>query len=714
MKTTYLKFIVLAFLLLGNMRVQAEDFSEAVRGGVNLKFSTLPVSEGKAPAVKITGLAANSADVIPTLYIPRSVNHEGVTYAITAISSEAFAGDRKIKNVVFSDSEIEVGFRAFRDTGVETVMTSETAVVSFDNGCFSNCPGLKEIYFGAGVRNIGNGIVQECYNLTSLGISPENPVYSTDGTAVFDKEQTKLLFIIDSYDGDYRIPSTVTVLPHQDGWAYGKKLNSLTIPQSVESIAYNVFLSGNIVIENHDVSSITLGHQAFLSPFSIKVPSEAVDSYKAAWPEYASVITDGSYVMAVTTDEPLSTKKTVMIPVSLSNSGSVIGFQCDIHLPYGASIATDNNGKYAVKLSDRATKSHTLTAGSVSDGSHISGTSSQVTRLVCVSLTNAVFKGNDGILLYIPVTLSSIGESDRYHAPVIIDNIHLSEPGNTRIDLPVAGKYLCEIDYTPGDADDDGTVSVVDVTSTISHMIGQTPERFLLTAVDFDNDGNIMINDVTTLIDMVLNNDDDPFGFSAPAMRSESTDPEAAYSMTVANLSAKKDSGAEISVSIDNEAAILGFQCDITLPEGVTIDPAEDGDGYECVLNESRCSDHIVATRSVATKENTVRILVFSLSNTPIDGNSGVVFSCPVTVNAPEGTYPVTLSRIILSGDGNTRIDLPDYSGELTVSGDATGMETIESDSDLQNIRVYDLQGRPAAKTTRGIIVTEKGKFLVR
>lgn len=714
MKSIYLKFVPLALLLVGNLTVQAEDFSEFISGGIKLNFSTLPESEGKNPGVTITGLADSDIEEIPTLSIPDQIRHEGVTYEIREISEQAFYNNKNVRNVTIYGSDLlDIGFRAFRYSKIESVKVYGTGDILFNNGCFSCCASLKEVYIGSNVRQFGCGTFQDCWNLQNITISPDNPYYSTDGIAVFDKDKTKLYTIIDSYEGDYRIPSTVTLLPHRDGWRYGQKLHSLTIPESVEGIANYVFLSGNIVIENPDVNSITLGDAAFRSPFSIKVPAGTVEKYKSAWSEYESVITDGSYEMSITTDEPLSTKKTVMIPVSLSNAENIIGFQCDIHLPLNAAIAMDSNNKYAVTLSDRATKSHTITAGVVSDGNTISGTSYQVIRLVCVSLTNASLKGNDGVLFYIPVTLSKIYESEyentRCHAPVIIDNIHLSKPGNARVDLPNAGKYLRAIDYSPGDADNDGTVSVVDITSTISHMIGKTPENFTLTAVDFDNDGQIMINDVTALIDMVLNNDDD-FGFKARSMGATESD----YTMTVADVTAKEGSQAELTVSMNNEENIIGFQCDITLPEGVTINTSDDEDGYDCSLNLTRCTDHMVATKKVATKENTIRILVFSLSNTPLSGNSGTVFTCPVTVGASKGEHDVTLSRIILSTEENNRIDVPDYSGVLTVTGESSGLETINREINDGNCRYYDLQGRPATATTRDIIVSGKGKFLVR
>ena len=56
----------------------------------------------------------------------------------------------------------------------------------------------------------------------------------------------------------------------------------------------------------------------------------------------------------------------------------------------------------------------------------------------------------------------------------------------------------------PGDVNGSGEVNIVDVTSTISHILGQTPEDFNPEAADVDGNGVVNVVDVTTIIDMIL------------------------------------------------------------------------------------------------------------------------------------------------------------------------------------------------------------------
>ena len=57
---------------------------------------------------------------------------------------------------------------------------------------------------------------------------------------------------------------------------------------------------------------------------------------------------------------------------------------------------------------------------------------------------------------------------------------------------------------TLGDANGDGKVDIVDVTSTISYILGQQPANFVIKAADVNRDNEINIVDVTTIIDLIL------------------------------------------------------------------------------------------------------------------------------------------------------------------------------------------------------------------
>ena len=70
--------------------------------------------------------------------------------------------------------------------------------------------------------------------------------------------------------------------------------------------------------------------------------------------------------------------------------------------------------------------------------------------------------------------------------------------------LGLYGFVFRAVPSLPGDVNGSGEVNIVDVTSTISHILGQTPEDFNPEAADVDGNGVVNVVDVTTIIDMIL------------------------------------------------------------------------------------------------------------------------------------------------------------------------------------------------------------------
>lgn len=676
------------------------------------ELSTIEVSEKNASFASYRGMLYDKE--LTELVVCPAMHNDKLYFppTVARVGNYSFYENKNLKTIDFPRvSDLTIGVQAFFGSNIVSLNLSGPEKLSIEHDAFWRCSNLKEVFIDAGVTKIGSCVFNDCLSLDKLTVSDANPKYSSDGIALFNKDKTELISILDSYTGDYHIPATVKTL-YNFGSELGQRLHKLYIPESVETISAGNTLReqhSHIVIENPDVNSITLNGDALKEAKTICVPSESLDAYKSAWYQYADKITDGSYEMTIDLNEPLSTKKTVNVPVSLKNADPFIAFQCDIHLPDGVSIDTDANNNFAFTLSDRAAKSHFITSGVVTDGSTVSGLNT-VIRVVCVSLSNAKFKGNDGVLFNIPVKLNRI--PDQYWSKIAIDNIHLSKPGNIREDLPCETRYFRAIDYIPGDADDDGDVSVVDVTASLSYMIGKDVENFVAAAVDFDKDGALLITDITALIDLTLGglDEDEPAAAIVRAEGEEGGDTESAYTFIVADVTAEEGSQAELHFFMTNTELIKGFQCDITLPEGVTINKVDDE--YDFHLNPERAVDHISPSRE--HPNNKVRILSVSLTDQLLKGHSGELFWCPITVNAPVGEYDITLSRIILSADGNKRVDVPNYIGKLTVTEDSSAIIEIESEQNGDDVRYFDLQGRPATESTHGIVISTTGEKVIR
>lgn len=60
------------------------------------------------------------------------------------------------------------------------------------------------------------------------------------------------------------------------------------------------------------------------------------------------------------------------------------------------------------------------------------------------------------------------------------------------------------VNFIKGDADGNGRIDVSDVTATINHILGRTPEKFDTKAADMNDSGKIDITDVTLIINRIL------------------------------------------------------------------------------------------------------------------------------------------------------------------------------------------------------------------
>ena len=111
----------------------------------------------------------------------------------------------------------------------------------------------------------------------------------------------------------------------------------------------------------------------------------------------------------------------IVIPIQLENENAITGFQCDLYLPEGFSVAADNQGNYKIELNRTTNKRHNLSTRLLDNGS---------LRILCSSMTNATFTGNSGTVLNI--TLSVIEDIEVGNYVVSLKNIVLTDPQATR------------------------------------------------------------------------------------------------------------------------------------------------------------------------------------------------------------------------------------------------------------------------------------------
>ena len=105
-----------------------------------------------------------------------------------------------------------------------------------------------------------------------------------------------------------------------------------------------------------------------------------------------------------------------------------------------------------------------------------------------------------------------VGYIKGYHQASEVDYyVFGADESGHRYQQPVFGEldphhFTVNIAFTLGDVNEDGYVTIADVTTLIDYLLGATPSPFNSAAADVDSNGNISIADVTALIDLILTN----------------------------------------------------------------------------------------------------------------------------------------------------------------------------------------------------------------
>ena len=130
----------------------------------------------------------------------------------------------------------------------------------------------------------------------------------------------------------------------------------------------------------------------------------------------------------------------------------------------------------------------------------------------------------------------------------------------------------------------------------------------------------------------------------------------------VTNYFAAKDfkirPGASYSFPVEmiNENEIAGFQCDIYLPEGISIDVV-DGE-YDIALTD-RMVDHVLF--SALQADGAVRMLSYSMKVKSYTGNSGDLFTVNLTASSDyDGLGTIKISNILVSTPKEVEYKCPD------------------------------------------------------
>lgn len=644
-----------------------------------------------------------SKDMTRLWAVPQGYTFNNGTFVIpqemTSMAYDAIYNISSIKNIIFPP-QFDGAIYVELCQNLKSLRIPDKAYI----GSLHNNPSLKSVHLGNDylLWSPWGG----CTSLEEVTVSESNENITAVDNVLYSKDMTQLIAFPPGIGGIFNIPSSVKAIKH-NAFISCFKLKDIFIPESVTTIADygldNGSLSGNVTnvhLSATNPEAINLGGNAIsLNHLNIIVPEEALDAYlhSSQWAPYSSIISDGRNLFDIPTEVTVTPGKTVYIPVVLNNTDDIIGAQFDIKYDYAG--YESKNGKLAVKAGERIAETHIV---SVSDPKFDNLRSTH--RVVIASMQNDSFEGNEGPLIYIPL---SINEYYNYvNAGIRIDNIILSKRGNIKVTVPHVGCNVTMQRYNPGDVDNDNEITVTDITKTITYINdinGTSQDSFNFDAADMDKDGAITVVDVTSIVSLVLSGTNEAVSTSETICRADNDDPagQPTTYFSCNDVEGIAGSTATLEISMTNDIPVIGFQCDITLPENVTVAKNDRG-RLLFTLDDDRKDDHFIS--SAQTGDNSYRLVVISMTNALFPGDSGVLFTCPLELNAQPGEYDIKLSRIILSKEGNVRVDLPDCQSALTILPDNTGVITIRTD-ETKSAQYYDLHGLKVENPSNGLFI---------
>jgi len=572
-------------------------------------------SIGNCAFMRCSGLATIEVESGNTKYDSR----DNCNAIIETNTNTLIAG---CKNTVIPNSVTSIGSSAFYHCSGLTSVTIPNSVTSIGIYAFSRCSGLTNVSIPNTVTSIGEDAFYGCSGLTSV-----------------------------------TIPNSVTSIG-QDAFRNCSGLTSVTVehssPLPVEYNTFALYQNGEYITNNA----------------TLYVPYGCAAAYQSSegWSTFTRIeeMPGAQFIIPETAAYP---DEQFSLPVEMSNTAELTAFQCDVYIPEGLTLQTDDKGRYDITLSSERCDDHTLSALLQSDGS---------IRIAMYSMSTSPILGTEGPLF--TLNMSAGEELSAYE--VQIKNIYSSDASGKLYSMAdVTGTVT--VDYRAGDANGDGMVAVNDVVYTVNKILNNAAEDFIFSAADMNDDNEIMINDVVMIVNTILGTSTTTAALAPRHMNAFETlsvaDSRTAYGMT------------EFGITLSNASRYTAMQFDMELADGTDI----------ADIKVSMPTDHSVAYRRI--DDTTVRVVVTSLTNEALAEGAQLCISMK---DAAGKTVAFTNGRAAYNNGQMVGI-MPGS----TVLGGTTGIDGVNAGFAPSD--VYSIDGRIVKKNATTLDGLQPGVYVV-
>lgn len=455
------------------------------------------------------------------------------------IPTETFKGCTRLTSVVVPSSVTAIRENAFQDCNKLSSILIPNSVSSIGSYAFKNCIALSSIDVPNSITTIGQNAFEGCSGLRTL-VVPNS--ITTLGNSVFSG-CSGLESVV--------IPNSISKIPDYafDGCS---SITTLSLPNSITSIGIRSFSDcsslTSFVIPNNVLAVGKMAFRGCTGLMSIEIPASVVEIEERAF-QYCSSLTEliiPKSVSVIGSDAfgGCSGLTSIVVDVentvydSRDNCNAIIRTADNVLIrgcqntsipnsvvELGADAFAICHGLVSIEIPDNVTKIGRFVFNDCTNLTDIrlSGniaTIPEYSFFRCSSLKSieipasvtyietCAFSGCANLVTVVvknptPVTISSSGVFDN------ASNSTLYVPVGSKAAYKAANywknfKEILEIAKI-GDVNGDGSVSVIDVISTINYILQDPPTVFSREAADVNGDGDISVVDVIGIIDIILN-----------------------------------------------------------------------------------------------------------------------------------------------------------------------------------------------------------------
>lgn len=230
-------------------------------------------------------------------------------------------------------------------------------------------------------------------------------------------------------------------------------------------------------------------------------------------------------------------------------------------------------------------------------------------------------------------TPPSLGE--QVWAGIIQSQIPLSVPKGSIDQYKGADQwmqFLFPNQWIKGDVNNDGSVNISDINVIVSIILGGKVDSETLLRADVNEDGTVNISDVNLLLSIILKS-------TIKAYQNVNTTDQ----LHLPDVNAMEGEMINVAVTLDNAAAYSALQCDITLPQGLTLVSGTCPEGYVMYCNPLNATTTRIAIYSPEVRHFTEGNPVFTLTlgaDMTLPAESEIQLTDAVIAGGFEGWHP--------------------------------------------------------------------------